>query len=567
MNRRKSVLAATAALGATALLLTGCAQGNKPTSNPSAAKSSSELPATGWTSAPASDVKQGGTITLPVASVPVNFNGLTVDGNEADTTLQNSPTSGGPIVFKEDGTPTVDKDYAESVELTSKSPEVVTVKLNPKAVWQDGTPITSKDYQATFAAMSGKDTKFSIASSNGYSQVSSFDIKSDTEFTVTFGTDFADWQSLFGAPLPASIASDPKQFNDAYATKPLPSDGPFMYSKVDNTGGVYEEVPNPKWWGDKPKLDKIIFKVIDDTSATATAFANKELDALDIASAADSYKTAKSRSDAELQISGGLTWTHVTLSGTQGPTKDVKVRQAIAHAINRKLIAQSANAPVGAPAETQGSFIFMPGQKGYEDYADKYIAYNPKKAKSLLKEAGYTESNGSWSKDGEQLKLTMVIPQGSATNKQRALQVQSDLKAIGIPVEFNEVPTDKFFSDDYVLGGNFEMTGFSWVGTPFPISSGQSIYVTKGEQNFGKVPAPGLDELYKQANSLDEDTRYAAAKKIDESLFKTVPIIPLAPLPNVVAVTKGLVNFGATEFQAGGLAMGAADWTTVGFKK
>ena len=564
--RRKSTLFATfAVLGASALLLSACSPGN--TASTATSSAAAALPATAWDRAAAADVQDGGTLNLAINALPVNWNVLQADGAEVDTTNTVAPTAGGPFSTKEDGTTVLDPDYATSVELVSKDPQVVEVKLNPKAVWEDGSPITYQDYVGTWKALNGSDEAYQVASSSVFSDISSIESAgSDYDFRITFGTVNADWASILsgdkgGTVLPSSVTSTPEAFNAAFTTTAVPSSGPFVISKIDTTGQVVTLTRNPKWWGATPKLDTVIVKVVSGASQ-ATAFGNSESDVLSISSNADAYQTAKKRSDAEIQASNGVTWTHVTINGSKGPLADVAVRQAIGHALNRQLVSESANTPVGVPSETQGSYIFMPGQKGYEDNVGAAIGYDVDAAKKLLDKAGYpVGSDGLRAKDGVALKLSITVPAETPTNKQRAVQVQADLKEVGVTVELAEVPAAKYFSD-YILKGDYELTSFSWQGTPFPISSSESIfYPVDSGQNFTGITDESLGDLYKSANSeLDPDARIVIANKIDKVLAAYVPIIPIAPLPNVYAVKSGLVNYGATQFET-------PDWTIIGWKK
>lgn len=561
MKRKSTVFAALAVLSASALLLTACAPGNTAEDSPQASESKA-LPTTAWQVAAAGDVQDGGTLNLSISSLPANWNTYQVDGNEADTVTTVAPTTGGPIRVGSDGTTTVDPNYATSVEVISEDPQVVEIKLNPDAVWEDGTPITYKDYAATWAAMNGSNEEYSPASTAIFDQISAIESTgSDFDFTVAFDSINADWASILTSVLPASVTSTPEAFNTGYVTTPVPSSGPFVISNVDTTGQVVTLTRNPLWWGEAAKLETIIVKVISGESA-ATSFGNSETDVLYISSNADAYQTAEKRTDAEIQASGGLTWTHVTMNGAKGPLADVELRRAVGHAVNRSLISESANTPVGVDATTQGSYIFMPGQKGYQDNVGDAIGYDVAAAEKLLDDAGYSAGDdGMREKNGKALQLSITVPADTPTNKQRAVQVQADLKEVGIAVELNEVPTAKYFSD-YIIPGDFEMTSFSWVGTAWPISSTEALFSpVDSESNFTGITDEKLSDLFDEANTeLDADERIVIANKIDKVLAAYVPIIPIAPLPNVYAVKSGLVNYGAAQFET-------VDWSIVGWKK
>jgi len=564
MRRRNTAFAAVAVLSASALLLTACAPGNTATDNATTG-AAEELPSTAWTAADAADIADGGTLNLAINAMPVNWNVYEVDGNEVDSVNTVLPTTGGPFRVAEDGTTELNPDYAVSAEVISDDPQVVEVKLNPKAVWEDGTPITYKDYVATWQAMNGSNEEYLPASTAIFEDITAIDrTDTDFDFTVTFDKLTADWQSVFtGEPgiLPAAAAATPEAFNAGFTAAALPSSGPFMISNIDTSGQVVTLVRNPKWWGETPKLDTIIVKVIDG-GTQATSFGNSETDVLSISSNADAYQTAKKRSDAQIQASGGLTWTHVTMNSSKGPLADVTLRQAIGHSINRELISESANTPVGVPATTQGSYIFMPGQKGYEDNVGAAIGFDVDAAAKLFDEAGYKlNDKGLRAKDGKALTLSITVPAETPTNKQRAVQVQADLKDVGVTVTLDEVPAAKYFSD-YIIPGDYEMTSFSWQGTAFPISSSEALFSpVDSESNFTGITDDSLAALYDEANAeLDPDARLKIADKIDKVLAGYVPIIPLAPLPNVFAVKDGLVNYGAKQFQS-------VDWTLVGWAK
>ena len=312
---------------------------------------------------------------------------------------------------------------------------------------------------------------------------------------------------------------------------------------------------NPNWWGETPKLDTIVFRAVSQDQQ-GSSFSNGEIDALNISANADLYQTAQNVQGAQIQASNGLTWTHITMRASDGPLADVNVRKVVASIVNREQIANTANSPVGVPAITQDSYIFMPGQDGYTEDA---LPYDLDAGTKFLEDAGYTKDGDSWTKDGTALKLTVTVPADTATNVQRAEQIQADLGEFGIPVELVSVPVGGYFSD-YVIPGDFEMVTFSWQGTAYPISSSESIFSpVDSAQNFTGITDDRLADLWQQANTeLDPDARLKIAEEIDKTIWEYVPVIPIAPLPNVYAVADGLVNWGATQFET-------IDWTIVGW--
>jgi peptide/nickel transport system substrate-binding protein len=562
MKRKSTAIATAAVLGIGAMVLAGCAPLNKASSTPAP-----QLPTVGWKSVAYSDLKQGGTLNLAAAQSGTdggNWNINTSEGNEQDVIDILGPLSGAPLKATASGGVTVDTDYATSVKLISTSPEVAEVKLNPSAVWEDGSPITAADYKATFATLSGADKDFDIVSSQGFDDVKSFDVLSPTDFKVTFKKTYADWQGLFTTvPVPASIASSADLWNKGFVTKPLPSNGPYIMTSIDNSADTFTETPNPKWWGRKPKLDKITWTVIDQ-AAEGQAFVNSEINAVDV-NDVDTYDAAIKKADIVKESSGGLTWSQVTFNGRSVPLNDVKVRKAVSLAINRNLISKAANAPLGVATTTDGNWIFMPGQAGYKDTVDATLAYDPSGAKTLLTSDGWKLSGGKWKKGGKTLSLSIIFPQGSNSNELRAQQIQSSLKAIDIPVAINQVPSANYFND--IIAGKFEMTTFGWGGTLFPISAAESLFYPtqkpgdENGQNFAFISNPKLKALFDSANSdLNPTKRLATADKINKVIASYVPMLPIAPYPNITVVDKDVANYGPATFLS-------TDWTLVGLTK
>jgi peptide/nickel transport system substrate-binding protein len=164
MNRKMTALGAAAAFGVAGLLVLSACAPTTPNEEPA---DPDNLPAVGWTEVDPSTLAQGGTLNLAVSSIPTdagNWNPNTTEGAEVDPIAVEAPSTGQMIKLKADGSWEPDTNYAESVELVSEDPQTVEVKLNKDAVWEDGSALTATDYEATFAALSGKDSSRSASS-------------------------------------------------------------------------------------------------------------------------------------------------------------------------------------------------------------------------------------------------------------------------------------------------------------------------------------------------------------------------------------------------------------------
>lgn len=556
------VVAATAALG---LALSGCQQANKDSGGVDSDKADKEisgLPTTDYQKAGYDEVKDGGTLTYPITEIPASLNYYHADGAHVDNNNIYGTTLGGPVKIKDDGTWEVDKNYAESVEIASEDPLVIDVKLNKDAVWEDGTPIDVDDYKAFWQTRDGKHDEFEVASTKGYEDIEKIESGKDKhDVKVTFKTPNIDWPNYIGAFLPNEITEDADSFNKDYTKKVLPSNGPYKADKVDTKSGVITMVKNDKWWGQEPKLDKVIFKVVSQAQQ-AQAYANKEIDLVDVGTDGDSYKTAGKREDGEMYKSQGMEYTHLTMNAKKGALKEQEVRDAIGHAINREAIAQAAIGSVEAPVTLINNVTFMPGQEGYQDNTDGSLDFDQEKAKKILDDAGWKEGDGGVrEKDGEKLQFKIVVPADTASNAQRAEQVMKDLNEIGFKVEIETVPVAAYFAD-HVLNGNFEMATFTWQGTAFPISSGSNLfYPADSAQNHSKISSDAIGEKFKAATkTLDPAEAKKLANEGDAEVLKLKPLIPFYPTPYVWGVRNDVLNLGPRQLET-------PDWTEIGFKK
>ena len=500
---------------------------------------------------PRDSVQQGGRLVWP-SSVPANFNYGQLDGPNRDGAMMINAVM--PILFTFDasGTPAYDPDYlAGEPQLVESPKQIVTYRLNPKAIWYDGTSISAADFIAQWKALNGTNPALQTASNTGYNQIENVTQGVDKfEVVVTFKTPFADWKSLFWPLYPASTNTDPKVFNTGWQGRFLTSGGPFKFQSYDATAKIFTFVPNEKWWGNKPKLDSMIFLVIDD-DAQPTALANGEIDLMDVGPSADFYNKAKAIPGIDIRVAGGPNFRHLTINGQSPVLQDVKVRQALAMGIDRAAIARAQLGPLPINPVALGNHIFMQNQKGYQDNS-AVVAYNPDKAKQLLDEAGWVVQGGKRVKGGKPLVINLRIPAGVPVSRSEAAVIQNLLAQVNVQVEINTVPSDDFF-DKYITPGHFDFTIFSWMGTQFPISSGQSIYQQPTgdniRQNYSRVGSDEIDRLYREAaEELDPAKAIETANQIDKLIWEEVHSLTMYQRPDIWAVKSKLANMGAFGF-------------------
>ena len=550
-------LARSMILGAAcALLVAGCggsASAPQPAASRPAATANSINPM------PRERLRDGGTFTFAMTQFPANFNYNQIDGVNVEGSRITWALTPNPFNTDANGTPVWNRDYlASEPTLTTTNGQVVTYEINPKAAWYDGTPITWEDFYWQWKATNGADPAYQIAAANGYEAIRSVERgKDDREVVVTFDHPFADWQQLFFPMYPKSTNKDPKTFNEGWVNRLLTTAGPFKPESIDRTTQTITLVRNEKWWGAPAKLERLVFRVID-VNAHVEALANGEVDAVDVGPDADKYMRALTIDGVDKRVAGGPNFRHLTINGTGPVLADLRVRRALAMAIDRTALTRALLGPLGVSAEPMNNHIFVNNQQGYRDNSGDVGKYDPEKAARLLDEAGWTLNGNTRRKDGRELEVTLVIPANIQTSRQEAELMQNMLARVGAKMDIDVVPGNDFF-DKYVTPGQFDFTLFSWFGTPYPMSSAKSIYAkpivgSDGQldvkQNYSRVGSAEIDALFDQASSeFDRNRAIDIANHVDALIWQEVHSLTLYQRPEIIFVKTGLANFGAFGLQ------------------
>jgi peptide/nickel transport system substrate-binding protein len=541
----------TAAALAVALGASACSS-SKPTAAP---KSAPKASINDINPVDRAKLKQGGTLKWPIDQYSTQWNYNEVDGPDvatADVMLSMLPV---PFHFDAGGAAIADTDYLAGAPALSTvgGKQTVTYELNPMAKWSDGTPITEADYAAQWKALNGTDGKYQVASTTGYALISGVAQGKDKfEVVVTFSSNFADWKSLFSPLYPASTNATPDAFNKGWVNKIPITAGPFKFDSFNATDKTVTVVRDPGWWGDPAILDKIVFKAVD-TAALPDAFASGELDFFDIGPSATFYKKAGAVPGGKIRVAGGPNFRHVTLNATSPMLSDVRVRQAVAEAINRADIAKSDLAGLPWPDKPLGNHFFVNNQSGYQDDSGAVGKYDPAAAAALLDAAGWAKGSGQYrTKGGKTLELKLVIPDGVQVSANEGTLMQSFLAKVGVKLDINSVSSDDFF-DKYINPGQFDLTVFSWIGNQFPVSSNASIYQnpqgTNIFQNFARVGSAKVDSMLTTAQAdLDPAQAIKDANAVDTQIWQEAGVIPFYQRPDFVAEKATLANFGAFGF-------------------
>lgn len=311
------------------------------------------------------------------------------------------------------------------------------------------------------------------------------------------------------------IMFDVNENSDDY-NKGLVGTGPYVLQKKDADGNM-DLIRNETYWAGKPAAAAVHTKSGLDSTAQVNAMLNGEIDFVQLSGTQGAdisrFEADAGKYDIQQFDQGRLFYLYVNpdAAGTQ----DAKVREALQYAFDRDAIV---NGVYGKRASTTTS-IFPKDSRFYQENV-KDVSYNAEKAKNLLKEAGYTDTNndGFVDKDGVNLKLHIV---NYAANGFPTLSevLQSQLKEIGVDsdLETSGTITDTLKSDNYNIG----TYAYSTQTDGDAYNYLQPVFKSGGTSNFNSFSNAEVDKLLTELTATtDSDKRADKIKEIQKAIYK-----------------------------------------------
>lgn len=355
------------------------------------------------------------------------------------------PTAGAAAAIDEvvfinlfEGLTQVDKDgsvkpvLAESWTISDDG-KTYTFKLRSGVKFHDGSDFNADDVKFSFER--GKAADSANAQKAKFEQIEAVEVVSPTEVKVTLKQPVGDFLTFLGTGDAVIVAPETAAENKA---KPVGT-GPFRFGQWVQ-GDKVDLTRSPDYWGTPVKLEKATFKVIADNAAAFSAMMAGDVDGFPIYNAPENLP--QFAADPRFAVVVGTTEGETILStnNAREPFSNLKVRQAIAHAIDRKAIIDGAMFGYGTPIGSH----FAPHHPAYKDLTSTY-PQDLEKAKALMAEAGL--ANG--------FKATLKLPPPTYARRGGEI-LASDLKKIGIeleliPLEWAQWLEQVFKGKDYDL--------------------------------------------------------------------------------------------------------------------
>ncbi|HET7616289.1 MAG TPA: peptide-binding protein, partial [Bacillales bacterium] len=502
-----------------ALVLSACSSGNGGTQKASKGESGDQNQSQGSNEETAKP-QNGGDIVLGSIGSPTIFNpyySTDVPSSDVQYLMFNSLV-------------TVDKSFNPQPSL-AKSWEVsddgltYTFKLRKDVKWQDGKPFTADDVVFSFNIPRDKD--YTGPRGSDFEQIKS--IKAVDKYTVKvelkqpyapFLTSTATYYIL-----PKHILKDvpiKKMAKADFNTKHPIGTGPYKF--VEWKDGQYVKLKaNEDYFKGRPHIDTVTYKIVPDANSLLAQFQAGQVDyidvqAPDIATAQTLVEQGKAKMKSQLELS----YTYLGYNLRNPLFKDKKVRQALTMAIDREKIIKAVVNGQGKVANAPGS----PVSWAFNSNVPKF-PYDPEKAKQILADAGWkdTDGDGYLDKNGKTFSFVLKTNQGNKTREQIATVVQQQLKQVGIKVTPKIIEWSAFIKQVTAPNWNFEAVILGWsLGTDPDPSDLWSCDEIKQGLNFVAYCNKDIEPLMKKNTKLlDRQKRKEVIGKIMAQIAEDQP--------------------------------------------
>ncbi|MEW5865850.1 MAG: ABC transporter substrate-binding protein [Bacillota bacterium] len=487
----------------------------------------------------------GGTLRIGTLSDPDTLNVLQSNSVSASWILDLMyPTL---LIMNEQGekVPYLAKDWGYSEDgLTAW------FELRNDVKWQDGTPITSKDVKFTCDVTKQHKIGFNAALLADVKEIRTpTPTRVEFKLSKTYGpflTSIGFWLRVVPEHIWKGI-EDPKRFPNS---NPVGA-GPFKLAKYE-IGQYYEMEAVDSWFdapAGKPYLDKVLFKVYPDINTMILALQRGEIDlcANPIPPAsADRLKATPGIKTAQTASLGYVYFTFNQHRDKAKALQDVRLRKAIAHAVNKEMI----RAIVLRGQAKDIAVAVSPVLGSWHNPNVTSYPYDPEKAKTILQEAGYKDTNGDGVREtptGEKLAFELLYDGGNANIAKAMKMVADDLQKVGIVVTHNALERNGYLAAFRKLDYDIAAGGWGIMDEPADylyLLYHSSTYGPDGINRSG-INDPQLDRLIDQARgALDAKKAREYVWKIQERLKELVPEVHLWVETYILAYRDDFAGYG-----------------------
>jgi len=478
-----------------------------------------------------------------------------------------------PVLIKE--IPTLENKKAQIISVGGKKKVVATFEILEKAQWGDGHPLTCEDFD--FARTVGLSPNVSTGDRETFSQFEKIEWEAATPKKCKITFEKARWDFYqIGTfyPMPKHIEEpifkahmnekEGYERNSAYVktpTNPGLYSGPYVVSEI-KLGDHVTFTANPRFYGNPPKIQKIIVKLIPNTGTMEANLRSGTIDmisvlGLDMDQAIAFENKAKSENlPFDVHFVQSMTYEHIDVNLENPILKDLKVRKALTLAMDREDLVNS----LYKGKLRTAVHLFSPRDPWFTDKPGEIslYKYSAREANKLLEESGWKlEKDGYRYKEGKKLSLELLTTQGNKTREMVQVILQRQMKQVGVEL-LPKTEQARVFFGETVKKRKFQgLAMFAWISAPesIPRSTVHSVSIPSeknawsGQNSTGwsnKNVDQAIDSLELEFNP---KKRIELAHVISKEYTADLPVLPLYYRSDIAVTPKNLKNYKVSGHQ------------------
>ncbi len=427
---------------------------------------------------------------------------------------------------------------------------VWTFKLRPGVRWSDGAPFTSADVKFTWQLATNKDVHITYAT--GFEKIASVDIPDALTVVYHLKEPYAPFrdQVMGAAIVPQHVlgALTADQINRApFNQKPIGT-GPFYVAEFLADDHV-TLAANPHYWGKRARLQRIVVRIVPEQNAQVNLMRAGDLSVLSVPAA----RLDEVKRMSNVVIKRYLTSTYVLVQLDEYEfLRGVTVRQAFDYATPKDSIIRNVMKGQAEPAVSD-----MVPNGPWANRALHPRPYDLAQARAMLVKDGFAPGPGGYLfKGGKRLDVPLWTLSGRPYLVQAMQLIAQSWRSIGVYTETHAVSAAALFGQNGPQwNGKDAALIFTWGQGVFPenMINWHSRFIPKDANSPGendeRYSNPAMDRLLEEADrTVDEAKRHAIYDRIQDLLFREVPVVFVCWLVNNEAVATTVQGYDVTTF-------------------
>ncbi|MBI4505470.1 MAG: hypothetical protein HY691_08040 [Chloroflexi bacterium] len=480
--------------------------------------------------------RRGGTLTIAATTDAVSFHPYKTTDTASGS--YQGYVFGGSLTKRDPKTLEIVPELAEKWTI-SDDKTTYTFTLRDEIKWSDGQPITSADFVWTFEQANKPENKYPYRSN--FEEIVSYTAPDPRTIVVKIKEPLAVGIEMADAvtPLPKHVW-EKYDWNDPDKNPEIlrPAVGSGMWKLKEwrrEDHATFEA--NDLHFDGRPYIDQLVVRVVPSQAVAFQMLRSGEIDWASFTPA--DYKEAKSLPNVnvyEWWLARG-NWSYIGYNLRHPMLQDIRVRQALAQAIDRKIIIDRVQYGLAQPtysAWPPSSWVYNPDVPKFD--------YDQRRAEQLLDEAGWRKgADGMRAKDGQKLQLKLLF--GPNTNKVRegiATIVQEQWRQVGVQVEVTGLEWGAYLDKLTKSPFDYDLFVLGWLSTIDPHWSYQIwSEATIPDLNAGGYVNKKVEELFRQgAREFDREKRKKIYQEIQKLITDDLPYMFLSVNMSYTGVSK-----------------------------